>query len=220
MCEACFEQRESDRHQNDSDTVADRTPRIDLELLDEVEQKIEAGIIEELVNNPTLRIDEVRYTTSIDGWDQGSWRTFKQFDNLCNSAYCVAGWIVTIEAKRNGGNGGWLVPDGPLDSVSAERRRYSSYLVARDDDDVARTLSFVDDNGDEMVKIISAENRARRVMGLTMDEAQWLFSGSNELLKVRGIIATLRAEEKARRARAEAYEKAEKDAQAGTTSGT
>jgi hypothetical protein len=180
--------------------VLDRTPRTNIELLDQTMEQIELGILNTLLDQPAYSIANTRHETSFDGWDQTNWRSLLWSGDTCTSSYCAAGWIGVIDALNHGGAGGPLYEDGEMTQENRPSDDNAMYLKVRDDDPKSHIKLLSD--GTEAIAI---DVRAQRVAGLTSSEARWLFDGSTNLVYLRGKFATLRAEELARRARAKAF---------------
>lgn len=180
--------------------VLDRTPRTNIELLDQTMEQIELGILNTLLDQPAYSIANTRHETSFDGWDQTNWRNLLWSGDTCTSSYCAAGWIGVIDALNHGGAGGPLYEDAEITHESWPNDDSAMYLKVRDDDPESHVKLLHDG-----VKVVTIDNRAQRVAGLTSNEARWLFDGSTNLVYLRGKFATLRSEELARRARAKAF---------------
>jgi hypothetical protein len=178
-----------------------RTPRINLELLDEVWRKIEdAAITQAVIEDVTLQ--ELQGRNGIDGWNQGHWRgvTFDQEGEVCGTALCFAGWTVQLDAiKRGDLTGGWLLSDKRLIQLNRDELEFTEYeddLLARDDDDQA----YIRPNFNGQ-RLISAKHRARRLLGLDAAEKEQLFAAENTFEMMTRIVTRLRHEELMRRAR-------------------
>ena len=113
-------------------------------------------------------------------WNQANWRTAtmkQQADSVktgmievdCKTAFCVAGWAVQLGSE-----------DKPVWVDT-------SNIKANEHDDPA----FVS----PVNKVISAEDRATRLLGLDYDVASRLFNGSNTWRTVKAIVARIKADE-------------------------
>lgn len=87
----------------------------------------------------------------------------------CESGMCFAGWAAVLAGGR------WVEPEN----------MHSSVLVAEEadpDEDRLHTSGSV-----------HAHDRARRVLGLDDDTADWLFDGHNKLTDLRLIVAEIKS---------------------------
>jgi hypothetical protein len=99
-------------------------------------------------------------------WNQDEWR--------CESGMCVAGWV----AEMAGGQ--WLTSDpGAMGSAPSVHflRRWALIATPEDDTEFVRVI---DGTG-----VIQAGNRASRLLGLTQDQADDLFSEENDLQDIK-----------------------------------
>lgn len=206
----------------EAEAVAHRTPRINVELLDRAWEEIEAGIRAEMVMNPLLGLHEIRTRHQVDGWAQQTWRNVAMTGDRCETTRCVAGWVAQLDAMDHQGAGSWLVTDTEiidLFQTESVREEYEyanrglaklSWLEPRDDDpaDHVRT-SHLHQEGVAGIRYVTVENRATRLLGLTVPERERLFDYHNDLDALRLQFATLRAEELIRRARHDAWVKTE-----------
>lgn len=95
--------------------------------------------------------------------------TWYQAEYRCESGLCFAGWTCQLSG------GTWASdPEGAL----------ASYLIAEPDDGKG-VFSH------EGRRIISAENRAMRLLGLDEDQADELFYGRNTLADLRRMVTKL-----------------------------
>lgn len=111
--------------------------------------------------------------------------TWRQDFYRCGSSYCVAGHAAVFSGYQ------WAFPTYSDDS----------YLVARPEDAAdAFTVDHHVRNGEPLpapLTIVECDDVARRLLGLTFDEADDLFAGGNtleDLAKLREAIAARKAE--------------------------
>lgn len=113
------------------------------------------------INTPLLRRTMEQIETHPETWDQANYR--------CDTGMCFAGWACELSG------GTWSTgPDGPL----------SDYLIAEPDD------------GEDMfgrwdMRLVTAHNRARRLLGLDGGQADELFDQDNDLDDLRRMVAEL-----------------------------
>ena len=103
-------------------------------------------------------------------WDQTVWR--------CDSAMCFAGWTAELAGGK------WLLPEGDA---------HADYLAPEPGDDPDETGGCCQHLDSGIDSGIAAENRARRLLGLTEKQSARLFDGSNTLDDLRRIVAELKA---------------------------
>lgn len=201
------------KQQLEAEAAEARTPRINVDLLNQAWEAIEAGIRAEMVADPELTFTEVRRMTRVDGWDQGAWRGVAMVGDRCQSTRCAAGWVTHLDAVARGA-GGWLLDEQRMIDLfktgvredhqfTARHVPQPSWLEPREDDprEDVRTAVY----GTTVVRYVQAETRAKRLLGLTDQEAHDLFVDRNNLDTLRLKLATLRAEELTRRARHDAW---------------
>ena len=218
MCELCqqaAEEREREQAKEERQRqVLQGEPRINLELLQETWEQIEHGVLDEAARR-NLTIGEVLKRTQLNGWDQENWRTWAYVEDpaggeRCETALCFAGWTVQldVQSRKEAGVpdvGDWVISDQALvtGSWQEDGTRLPSWaadcLVAREDDREGDVIN--DDELPPDARLVRAETRAVRLLGLTQDEASELFNGSNSFGKVREVVMRLRSEELVRRAR-------------------
>lgn len=116
------------------------------------------------INAPLLRQVLAHIEAHPESWHQDHWR--------CSTGMCFAGWT----AELSGGK--WA--DGPSSFLSA-------YLIPEVGDDPDR----VQVDGGLGFDVIAADDRARRLLGLDVDDAARLFEGGNRLGDIRRIVADL-----------------------------
>lgn len=97
-------------------------------------------------------------------WDQEHWRRKAP----CGTVMCFAGWACTLAGGR-----WYAAADAHLRDV----------LIAEQGDE--EDYETTDVNGDE---VVSAADRARRVLGLTWEQANWLFVETNTLPDLHRIV--------------------------------
>ncbi len=185
--------------------LEDRTPRIDIELLDEVWRTIEHNVLTEAVRLG-VPLNQVYERNSLDGWDQDHWRTVVDNGEHCGTVMCFAGWTAHLEAVRRGDKtGGWVVPeqrlieldDGTVEDEDDELL-YEDDLIAVPGDD-PMFISTHRHLGN--VGVVTARYRAYRVLGLNDEERGRLFDGDNTFADVQRLVNKFRQEELMRRAR-------------------
>lgn len=223
MCRQCDIDAEAvierDRVDRENQILHDRTPRIDIDLLDEVWKQIEGAVLAEGVS-AGLELDEIRRRTSLDGWNQHNWRSVVVNDagEACGTAMCFAGWTAQLDAVRRGDlTGGWLMSHEIMVNwyTDPDNREKDALSYAPED-----ALVRIESDGEYGMKrtkntdvpYIDAEDRATLVLGLSSEEASLLFSGSNSFKTVERFVIELRQEELMRRARHSAWTAAQKAA--------
>lgn len=217
MCRECeldeLNAQERDRLEREGQVIHDRTPRIDIELLDEVWKQIETAVLTEGAS-AGLVLDVIRQRTSLDGWNQCNWRNvaINKAGEVCGTAMCFAGWTAQLEAVRRGDlTGGWLMSHQDMINVYTNRDEVETVFP---EDALVR----IESDGDYGMKrtndvpYIDAEDRATLVLGLSNGEASDLFYGSNQFKTVERLVIKLRQEELMRRARHDAWTAAQKAA--------
>lgn len=95
-------------------------------------------------------------------WKQGEWR--------CGSGMCFAGWAAQL------GGGVWLLE------------------VLKDDDARSIDILLKAEPGEEtrFDGTVHIQDRARRILGLTIGEAENLFNGTNDLADIEDAIAGIK----------------------------
>jgi hypothetical protein len=182
--------------------LEDRTPRIDIELLDEVWRTIEGKVLDEAVRLG-VPLDQVYECNRLDGWDQDHWRTVVDDGEQCGTVMCFAGWTAHVEAVRRGDKtGGWYVPEKLLVDIdngivddNDDRGMYEDDLIAVPDDEPHWITTH------QGVPLVTARYRACRVLGIDQDERARLFDGDNTFADVQRLVHRFRQEELMRRAR-------------------
>lgn len=93
---------EEDEHissYKDRSYFRDNAPRINLERLTDVKERILDGVITEAARE-WQSVHRYLESTSVDGWIQGSWRSTVGEGERCQTAYCVAGWTVQLDIEE------------------------------------------------------------------------------------------------------------------------
>lgn len=220
MCRECDLDAEAiierDRVNRENQVLHDRTPRIDIDLLDEVWKHIEIAVLTEGVR-AGLELHDIRRRTSLDGWNQHNWRSvvIDKVGEMCGTAMCFAGWTAHIEAVRRGDlTGGWLMADEQMIDLFKGNVEFDPEMHFPED-----ALVRIESDGEYGMKrtrnetpYIDAEDRATLLLGLSSQEASVLFSGSNQFMTVERLVIELRQEELMRRARFNAWTAAQKAA--------
>jgi len=198
-------------------------PRINIEMLSRVWDAVEASIADWLIQTRgALRYS--RDETELDGWGQGEWRVLQMVDgeSRCQTTLCLAGWTVETDIADRRARGddekGWLIdestatellllpqfpesgkliPAGIWVTDLYHLSNLTALLRARPDDYAENEAHHVIDI--DGVPVVNAGNRARRLLGLTGNEATDLFAADNDLETLRGKVYSMVAEEKARR---------------------
>jgi hypothetical protein len=119
------------------------------------------------INTSLLRETLAHIEANPEEWRQATYR--------CPSGMCFAGHAVTLAGGR------WPAEPGS---------RYQSFLIA-DGDDLYQDVRWIDREGEGKVQVVHAEDRARRVLGLTLAQASRLFAGVNDLHRLTVIVSEL-----------------------------
>jgi len=139
---------------------------------------------EPLPNVPLLRKVREHIEAHPEEWRQNDWRTVRD----CGTAYCFAGWACQIDGGEWILDSSWI--DGGewvLDSSWIDGGLDSSWLEPRPDDPPGCIDAPCGIDG------IRAGARARRILGLTADEADELFCAHNTLYGIDRALAGIYA---------------------------
>lgn len=131
-----------------------------------------------------VEIDRLQKSANYKGprWDQEIWRTV----NLCGTRMCAAGWTNELDARRRNEQDSW-VDDGPFLRASADEiENFPAYVQ-----------DIHDDNG-HWVQVVETPWRARRLLGLTEDQADELFYDTDDIDDLMKVIDRFVAEERAK----------------------
>lgn len=112
--------------------------------------------------------------------DQTGYRYYDE--NRCETTLCLAGWAAQLAGGR------WVLPDGPiLEDPDAVAGSDELYAEPEDDPEVVDRYTY----DGRVIHVVEAHERAKRVLGLTDDETNYLFfnmSEKNVIARLRGMI--------------------------------